>query len=358
MVNILTGTPFDAPNRLNHREDEVALEFPSSTSSRARGLLALRAQNWRAAKKVPVNPWSGLNAFRVVIDDDYRTFDFPMYKSYDKIPTTAIILADGSTSFTINWGDGTQDVYTEITKKTQISHTYHANSEYDISISNDIDSFCLYAKTPMAYRNTHVTAIHNIASKSTFSRFFWEGDASDWKWFFAGCSALEHVDMSESSITQIGPFFGDSGRYDREMVNLASIVLPRTLKTLSNRAFFSLKGWTKGLGIDLPDGLVSVGVNASEDRNIFRETPFEYVHLPGTLTEINGMYHFYQCSYPVIVDSVVPPVISVATALELFKGKFYVPDESVDAYRSAQYWSSFASSILPRSAYTGPIGES
>lgn len=51
MVNILTGIPFNTPKRLNHREDEVALEFPSSAGSRSRGLLALRAQNWRAAKK-------------------------------------------------------------------------------------------------------------------------------------------------------------------------------------------------------------------------------------------------------------------------------------------------------------------
>ena len=46
MVNILTGTPFDPPKRLNHREDEGALEFPSSVSSRSRGLLALKAMNW------------------------------------------------------------------------------------------------------------------------------------------------------------------------------------------------------------------------------------------------------------------------------------------------------------------------
>lgn len=51
MVNILTGAPFDAPKRLHHRDDEGALEFPSSASSRRRGLLALKAQNWLAAKK-------------------------------------------------------------------------------------------------------------------------------------------------------------------------------------------------------------------------------------------------------------------------------------------------------------------
>ena len=51
MVNILTGTAFDATERMHHREDELTAQFPSSVSSRARGLLALRAQNWRAAKK-------------------------------------------------------------------------------------------------------------------------------------------------------------------------------------------------------------------------------------------------------------------------------------------------------------------
>ena len=50
MVNILTGTEFDAPKRLHHREDEGSLEFPSSAGSRSRGLLALKAQNWRVAK--------------------------------------------------------------------------------------------------------------------------------------------------------------------------------------------------------------------------------------------------------------------------------------------------------------------
>ena len=49
MVNIMTGIPFNTPKRLHHREDEGALEFPSSVGSRARGLLALKACNWRAA---------------------------------------------------------------------------------------------------------------------------------------------------------------------------------------------------------------------------------------------------------------------------------------------------------------------
>ena len=357
MVNILTGTPFDAPKRLNHREDEVALEFPFSVSSRSRGLLALKACNWRVAKKGPVNPWSGLNAFRVVIDDDYRTFEFPMcLYGGNSILTTAIILAEGCSEFTIDWGDGTSNVYTDSTKKSQISHTYQANGEYDISISNDIDSFALYAKSPTPYQNTHVTRIHNIASKATFSPFFWSGDASNWKYFFAGCTALESVDMSESSIASIGPMFGTSGRFEGQMVNLKKIIVPSTLVYIGDYAFYGLTGWDKSTGIDLHRGLEIIG--KSSDYNIFRSTPFAYVHLPDTVLSFNGYYHFYRASYPVIIDATTPPTIATRNVLESFRGKFYVPDESVEAYRSAQYWSSFASSILPRSEYTGPIGES
>lgn len=49
MIDIITGTAFSAPKRLNHRDDEVALEFPSSVGSRVRNLLALRGMMWSAA---------------------------------------------------------------------------------------------------------------------------------------------------------------------------------------------------------------------------------------------------------------------------------------------------------------------
>lgn len=56
MVDILTGTAFDAPRRINHREDEVALGFPSSAGSRRRYLLALKAMSWRASGGP--SPWT------------------------------------------------------------------------------------------------------------------------------------------------------------------------------------------------------------------------------------------------------------------------------------------------------------
>ena len=57
MVNLLTGTAFDATERMHHREDELTAQFPSSVSSRARGLNALKAQNWLVGKKGWTNPY-------------------------------------------------------------------------------------------------------------------------------------------------------------------------------------------------------------------------------------------------------------------------------------------------------------
>ena len=51
IIGQIDQSVFASPQRLHHRLDESTIEFPSSVSSRRRGLLALKACNWRAAKK-------------------------------------------------------------------------------------------------------------------------------------------------------------------------------------------------------------------------------------------------------------------------------------------------------------------
>lgn len=46
IIGQIDPSAFAAAQRLHHREDEPTLEFPFSVSSRARGLLALKAINW------------------------------------------------------------------------------------------------------------------------------------------------------------------------------------------------------------------------------------------------------------------------------------------------------------------------
>ena len=56
----------------------------------------------------------------------------------------------------------------------------------------------------------------------------------------------------------------------------------------------------------------------------------------------------------IVIKAVNPPSV-VSTSFDQIStsAKFYVPDESVDAYKTAQYWSSHASKIRPMSEYTG-----
>ena len=81
----------------------------------------------------------------------------------------------------------------------------------------------------------------------------------------------------------------------------------------------------------------------------------EGVELPSTVTTIGG-YAFQYCTGLIWVS------ITAATPPTLGSGAFancpaltgiYVPDESVEAYKTATNWSAYANKILPLSQYKG-----
>jgi hypothetical protein len=93
---------------------------------------------------------------------------------------------------------------------------------------------------------------------------------------------------------------------------------------------------------DLPDTLTSIEVQA-----FYGCTSLASIDLPDTLASI-GNYAFYGCTSLAVVISrnTTPPASSVfsASSSSLL---FYVPDTSVDAYKSA--WSDYAGRIKPLS---------
>lgn len=91
MIDFIQDGPFAAHERMRRREDDVALEFPSSVSSRARGLNALKAQNWRAAKggnMVEYTCTAGAN-------NNGETYDW--VNSLGLGPTFCLTLSEGQT---------------------------------------------------------------------------------------------------------------------------------------------------------------------------------------------------------------------------------------------------------------------
>ena len=74
-----------------------------------------------------------------------------------------------------------------------------------------------------------------------------------------------------------------------------------------------------------------------------------YVDLPSTLTKIGGMAFRGTKHLTMLCKAIIPPVLENITLL-LIK-VIYVPNESVDAYKSATEWSNFADRIYPISVY-------
>ena len=109
--------------------------------------------------------------------------------------------------------------------------------------------------------------------------------------------------------------------------------------------------------VELPEGCYEIG------NEWVRLSDVKKVILPSTISAFVGRYgrHFHSKSSAgssvlktIVIKATDPPSVTSASFSEIStSAKFYVPDESVDAYKTAQYWSSHASKIHPMSEYAG-----
>ena len=89
-------------------------------------------------------------------------------------------------------------------------------------------------------------------------------------------------------------------------------------------------------------------VTSIEENSFYFCTGITYVSIPGTITEI-GDKAFYNCVSitELNVNAEEPPVIYAETFLGVDKTlPLYVPDNSIDKYRTADYWDEFTNYIL------------
>lgn len=172
---------------------------------------------------------------------------------------------------------------------------------------------------------------------------------------FSGCSAMEFCRIP-NSVKTIGEsaFMGCSA--------MTECSLPSGIQTIGNSAF------TNSISlafINLPNGVTSLGDSAF--RNCLN---FRYINIPNSLTTIPsycfyncdgitdielhsgitsiGNYAFYNCDgmYSMTLHSTVPPTIGADTLTNTSSNlKIYVPSGSVNAYKTATNWSTYANNI-------------
>ena len=136
-----------------------------------------------------------------------------------------------------------------------------------------------------------------------------------------------------SGTTQIG----NSAFYNCS--KLTSVTIPNSVTEIGNSAFYNCSKLTS---VTIPNSVTSIGWYA-----FLGCSGLTSVTIPNSVTSI-GSQAFYNCSKltSVTIQATTPPTLANANAFgETNKCPIYVPAESVDAYKAATNWSSYASRI-------------
>ena len=160
---------------------------------------------------------------------------------------------------------------------------------------------------------------------------------------FNNCGALTSLSVEE--VTRIEDCaFQASG--------LQSVYAPK-LKVLLGKAF----NQSKALKSFVSEVLEEIDTT-DNTYGPFAGCPVEVIDLSTvrTISGQNSILHGIQRAAAVIFRSNTPPSLETANNLYTSNAgvKFYVPDDAVEAYKTAENWSAYASKILPLSDYEEP----
>ena len=151
-----------------------------------------------------------------------------------------------------------------------------------------------------------------------------------------------------NSVTTIGNYAFRDWRS-----NTHPLVIPNSVTSIGMGAF---SDWTSNnQPLVIPDSVTSIGISAFYNWQANNQP----LVIPNSVTSIGGYAFFGWNLVPYVeIKAVIPPSLSSYTAFaNQNNAPIYVPDESVDAYKTATNWVDLADRIFPISDKTDVIGD-
>lgn len=159
---------------------------------------------------------------------------------------------------------------------------------------------------------------------------------------FAACSNLQEITMPHGLV-------GIGCQCFNRCTKLTKAVISNTVTTISGQAFQEASGYKN---VVIPDSVRSIG-------GACFGYPLSKVTIgTGIKTIYNSAFGKWNHRIPVfIIKSITPPPLTSSgffyTDNQYYPNNIYVPDNCVDAYKTA--WSPYQDVIKPMSSYTGEI---
>lgn len=209
-----------------------------------------------------------------------------------------------------------------------------ANAFYGVTIKKWLDMGKI---TSLPKAGSVATALEELVVPSTVTTV---PDSA-----LTGCAALKTLNLE--NVTTIGryAFQGCTALGEGEELSL-----PNLTGTLGSRAF----EYTKYSKIVNLGTITTIEQGLASYRGTFASMPnLTEVRLPSTLVTLDQLAFYNDKALEVVIcEAMTPPTLAANTffgASSTFV--IYVPDESVEAYKAATNWSTYASRIYPMSVY-------
>lgn len=379
-VNVSGGGGQEVPEKDVNFIDYDGTVLYSYTAQEALALTALpanpsheglTAQGWNytlAEVKTEVNAVGGATVGQTYVPDDGKTriyLDIPEDTPTNRLTFNMTIQSTVSGNLVIDWGDGTSITSGE-TYAFNINHTYQSGGKYTITVAVTQgtaaiisllfgDYYCAQAWIKKIHVGASITGFKVGTQVSNLERLTIPSGATiEGTSAFASCYSLKCI-IIPSGTTSIGQ------NAFSECSSLKKISIPPTVISIAKNCFYKSNAIER---IDLPYGITSIEnylfnncfnlkrCNIPSSITTIKTNAFSYCYtmgtavIPANVTTIDSAAFFSTGISEYHVKPTAPPTVSSNSLTVGYGTKIYVPAASLETYKTATNWSTWASYMV------------